>query len=436
VAQGFRTATEWDLNRFARGTLGPYTTAPSNPGQVVVLWATGLGADSASDSTGQTGGDQTVAATVRVLVGGVEVTPGYAGRAPGLPGTDQINIVLPAELEAACSVPVQVRVGNTLSNTVTLAIATSGQEACPHPFLSAEALRRMSAGGSSVLGSFSLSKQTISISASGFSLDTTSETASGSIARYGVGNLADYGVSTTPVGTCIVMRTVGSQEELLVGAPPAAALDAGAQLTLNGPNASNIAVPRSPKNLYSKSLTTPSIPGLPNIPGLPGGGGPSAVIAAGNYTLAAPGGVDVGAFTAGVAVPAPVDWTNRSNFTTVNRGQNQTITWTGGGSNVLLITGISGASVGGTQTNPIFEASIFVCYANASAGNFTVPSSILTQLPASKGDILSGSVGLLGVQVSGPATGGTFTAPLTAGGNIDYGKVTFSLGVQKTVTWQ
>ncbi len=432
--QNYRTATDWDLNRFAKGNLASFTTSPATPGQVLVIWGTGLGADAQSDLNGGTSGDRTSAANVRVLIGSKEIVPAYAGRASALPGTDQINITLPADVDLGCTVTLQVRVGSTLSNAVTLAIARSGDDSCSHPFLPGDALRRISEGGTVTMGAFSLTKQSFSISVPGFpAIDTTSENIGGSFARYGAGNLNTFAGLNPPVGTCQVLRVRGGQNDLLVTPVPVTPLDAGAQLTLNGPNASNIAVPRGANKVYAKALSTPGIPG---IPGLPGGGGGSAVISAGTYTLSGTGGDDIGAFSASVTVPSPLNWTNRDSINSVPRSSNLNLTWSGGGSDVVEIFGASGTRVGGTDQNPIFDFGVFICFANASAGSFTVSSSILSQLPASTGDITSGnSIGLLGLQLVGTGTNGRFTAPLKAGGNIDFGVFTFTNGSNKTVTY-
>lgn len=425
--QDYRTGVDWDLNRFAKGRLGPFTTAPAAPGHVLVIWGTGIGADAPSDAAGGTSGDRTGAASVRVIVGDKEITPAYAGRALGFPGTDQINLTLPADVQLGCSVPLQVRAGGTLSNTVTLSIANPGDDACSHPFLTGDALKRLSEGGTVTLGTLSLAKQAVSLSALGISLDTTTETASGNFARFTVGSIGNYsGVLTTTSG-CQVFRRTGGQQDLLFGTAPTTALDAGAQLTLNGPGATNIALPRDAQKSYNKTLYSSGILGSGAV-GTP-------VINAGNYTIAGTGGADIGAFTASLTVPTPINWVERTTITNVNRSQGVTVNWTGGGSdNLVEIVGISGQSVGGTATNPIFDAGIFICLAPASALKFTVPSSVLMQLPATTGDLTSGSVGLLGVQLVVP--GVKFNAPLTAGGTVDYATFNFTNGGNKSVSYQ
>ena len=96
--------------------------------------------------------------------------------------------------------------GGVASNGLTLAIAPQGQDICAHPLLSSDQLRRMSEGGSVVLGSLNLSRQNITTSLQG-GFDLTSESAGGLFARYGIGNLSQYqsDFSNLP-GTCTVIR--------------------------------------------------------------------------------------------------------------------------------------------------------------------------------------------------------------------------------------
>jgi len=207
-------------------------------------------------------------------------------------------------------------------------------------------------------------------------------------------------------------------------------LDAGNPLRLNGPNANNLAVPREARsNVYGATLYQSGIPGIP------GSGSGSPVIAQGNYTLSGPGGADIGPFQATIAVPAPFTWTNRDGINDVSRGQGLALTWSGG-AGVMVISGSSTTRVGGTANDPVFDGAVFVCFQNASAGNFTVPASILSQLPAS-GDLATGTgSGSLALYQSGPLDGGTFTAPLTAGGNIERGQFLYSLISSKTVNYR
>jgi uncharacterized protein (TIGR03437 family) len=433
-AQIFYSATDWSLNRFASGRLGNFTTAAAHPGEAMVLWATGLGADSASDQGGRTSGDRTAAANVRVHVGDKVYTPAYAGRSSGLPGTDQFNFTLGADAPTGCNVFAQIVAERTVSNTVTLAIAPRGQDACAHPFLSTGQLRRLSEGGSVALGFFSLSRATISATVPGLgAIELTEEGVGGSFGNYTVGNLggfADFGGDLPSlVGNCSVSRFRGG--DLPVGFFPATPLDAGSPLRLNGPNANNFAVGRvQGTNFYGATLFQS------DIPGVPGSGVGTPVIAEGNHTLSGPGGVDVGPFSATVAVPTPLSWTNRDTIGEVDRSQALSLTWTGGGSGVVAINGASLLLVGGTVADPIFDGVSFVCFQNASASSFTVPVSILSQLQPT-GDPAAGTgSGAVALIASGPPDGGPFTAPLTAGGSIERGHFQYNFTSAKTVTFR
>ncbi len=66
---------------------------------------------------------------------------------------------------------------------------------------------------------------------------------------------------------------------------------------------------------------------------------------------------------------------------------------------------------GSPPANPVIDSGQFTCVTAADVGTFTVPASVLQQLPAAKGS----------VKVSSNYKMTTFTAPLVAGGNIDYG---------------
>ena len=439
-AQEFRSSTAFDLNRFTTGTLGSFTVAPARPGQVIVLYGTGLGADAQSDSTGGTSGDKTASANIKVVVGGQEITPVYAGRASALPGTDQVNFTLPANVSQGCFVPANIKVGSTVSNTVSLAIAPEGQNGCSHPSLTEGQLRSISQGGTLTLGSILLNKATITISGVPVlgNLDTTSESVSANFAQYGTGNLSGFGGTQglSGIGQCIVSRQLATQDQLIAPTVQAVFLDAGAQLTLNGPNASNVAIPRLADKSYIKTLSTPGIGGIPGLPGP----APTAVIAAGNYTVTGTGGPDVGAFSAILTMPTPIDWTNKAAINNINRGAGQTFTWsggTGGGNNIVAIVGVSGARAGGTATAPVFDSATFACLANAGAGTFTVPSPVLTQLPVSSGSIIDGTgIAFVGVEMITDPTKGSFNAPLIKGGSVDTALFSGLVGVLKTVTFQ
>jgi uncharacterized protein (TIGR03437 family) len=420
-----------DLNRFTTGKLAQWSLRPAKAGDTMVLWGTGLGADPNSDLDGSTSGDQKDAGAVKVVVGGIEVTPLYAGRSGGSPGLDQINFTVPASAAPGCFVSLAVKAGGRTSNLGSIAIAEAGKAACMHPSYTESQMSRLDQGGTLTIGSLTLSKITTKSSFAGQSFDMMSESASGSFGRYGVAAVATSGFSMTQIGACYVYRFVGTTDEIAQGAAPVP-LDAGAQLTLNGPNASNKAVPRvAGEKVYNLALYSSGYGGF--------GGSGTPTLAQGTYTLAGTGGPDVGAFSASLDVPGAFVWTNEGSLANpIPRSTNMPITWTGGGSGLVAITGTAMSQTGGTETNPIYDQSGFSCVAQASAGSFTVPSSVLQQLPAVSADISTGSIGNLMVfAVSDASKGqGIFPAPLTAGGTIDQGYMSYSIGTSKSTGWQ
>jgi len=400
---------------------------PAYPTETLIIWGTGIGADAQSDVTGASSGDQTAAGNIRVIVGSTEITPAYAGRSSGSPGLDQINFTLPANVTLGCTVSLRLRAGGRLSNLGSLAVANSGETQCTHPSLSQSQLTRLDQGGKLTAGVLSVSKLTIKLNVPGLgSFDSTTETASGSFSRYGTSQIADASFSVNQVGACSVFRRTGDQTSILTGTAPEP-LNAGTALTLNGPGASNRQLTFS-EGGYLATLYSSGIAGF--------GGSGSPTLTQGTYTIAGTGGADIGSFSASINFPGAFTWTNESAVPAViPRGQNLPIAWSGGGDGLVAVTGVAGSQVGGSQTNPIFEVAGFSCIAQASAGSLTVPSSVLQQLPQVSGDITSGGIGSLAVlAVADPSRGqGVFTAPLTAGGSVDFASFSYSSGSSKTV---
>jgi len=131
----------------------------------------------------------------------------------------------------------------------------------------------------------------------------------------------------------------------------------------------------------------------------------------GAYVFTGPGSTAVGSFRGSLIVPTEFVVTNPSAMGTIERAAGLTVTWTGGDPDTLVF--ITGSSIVSSPTGSLAGAS-FQCYASNPAGRFTVPVSVLQQLPAS-GSISAGNVsivspGSIGVssiskQVRVPVTG-------------------------------
>lgn len=320
VAHNAISATEVTVNRF---------TSPARPGQVMILYGTGLGPVTVPDNAPPGAQDLLAQAGVRVIVGGREIVPAYAGRSPGFPALDQINFALPSDIAVGCTVPLQVRSGGvTTSRPVSLSIAPTGTAVCVHPLLPAAAISKLDSGQPLTIGSLNLTafEFTANVPIVG-NLDVRSESFSGVVERLTLANAA----AVDPIalglnlqlGACLVFkqRTSGFSIDPISEAP-VESLDAGAALRLDGPNVANRSVPRGADNQYDLDLLPFTLP-------LPGSPPVQPVIARGQYVVTAPGGTGVQAFTARTDVPDRPVWTNRADIAAIRRSTPLTLNWTG-----------------------------------------------------------------------------------------------------------
>jgi hypothetical protein len=294
-------------------------------------------------------------------------------------------------------------------------------------------LSKLDQGGSLVVGNLNLDKTSAKVSMPGFgSFDSKGETVSGSFGRYTVDNVGHANFPLVQIRACFVLRSVDTSEVVTQSRPPVP-LDAGAQLLLNGPNATNKAVPRQPNTThYSATLYTSGVSGI-------GGSGTENTLTQGTYTISGTGGTDIGAFTASVDLPGDFVWSNQDAIPDpIPRSSGLTITWTGGGTGLVTITGAALRQTGGTQQSPIYELTSFDCVAQASAGTFTVPASVLQQLPAVSNNLEQLFLGTLSVfAIPDVAKGqGVFSAPLTAGGTTDQAFFSYSISAMKNTGWR
>ncbi len=375
-----------------------WTLTPAHPGDTVVLWGTGGGADPAND-TGGSSGDQTAAGNFSVNVDGTAITPLYAGASPGYPGLWQINFTLPATIAADCFATVQVSAGGQLSNLVTIAIAPAGQSSCSST-ISAATLSKLDNGGNIVMAGLVVGRTTSIIGSS----TTITESVGGVFNQYtAAGFLIPY--SGPKVGACMVM-----QEQYAAGASepsgPTALLNAGT-LKVTGP---------------SLNASIPTFNG-PNGPAYIESVASGTLQNGATYTLTGSGGTQIGPFSATATMPTSFTVTNLSSLTVINRAQPLTVNWTGSGFDEVHII-----IIGDILTTTATQAVSISCVAPAGAGTYTIPAAAMAYLPA----VVAGSQnsGQIGISAS-PSVGGTtsaesststlLTPPLVAGGTVDFG---------------
>jgi hypothetical protein len=274
---------------------------------------------------------------------------------------------------------VQIRAGGVLSNAVTIATAAQGASQCTpanngggggggssiNPTQSE--VNGWISSGSYRAGSVTLGKVTaIATDPTNFLgttwVTTTTSSFSGSFSRISGVDLSNL-LSTfvTPnIGQCAV---IPYGQLLQYANLTVTTLDAGASLTSVGPPGTAIAAKSTAGGQISYDA----------------GNLAATYVGAGRYSITGPGGANVGPFSANLDVGTPLVWTNTDAAKTITRSSGLNVTWTGGSSgSIVTITGASfslnGASVSG---------STFICLANRSAGQFTVPASVLNQLPPS-----------------------------------------------------
>ncbi len=282
-----------------------WTLSPAHPGDELVLWGTGGGADLAND-TGGTSGDQTAAGNFSVIVDGTSIVPLYSGASSGYPGLWQINFVLPSNIASDCLASVQVSAGGQVSNPVTIAIAAPGAASCSGTISKTSLATLDSGAGSVTFVGLGLAQQIQNGSA------TTP--VGGLINKYSVAEfLLPY--SGPKVDQCLVLQ------ESYSGKDPVAAdqqLDAGT-LTVSG-GGQTVTIGKNTSSagpVYSGSI--PVAPGA-------------------TYTLTATGGADVGPFTVSATFPNSFTVTNLSSLSSIDRSQPLTINWTGSGFDHVAIT--------------------------------------------------------------------------------------------------
>ena len=133
---GIFTCADYSLASAVKATPcgGPNTACGSaNPGDTLILWATGLGPVNGDDASGAGLGVNMPNLPLTLWVGGVKATVLYQGRS-GYIGEDQINFTVPDGTPLGCAVPVVIQIGtnaNTVSNTVALPIAKGSRNCTP-----------------------------------------------------------------------------------------------------------------------------------------------------------------------------------------------------------------------------------------------------------------------------------------------------------------
>jgi uncharacterized protein (TIGR03437 family) len=109
----------------APGAIQGLTTHAATAGDVLILYATGLGAVTPTIANGANSVDQLrhTNVTPTVTIGGIQAQVLFSGLTPQFTGVNQVNIVVPAGVTPGNNVPIQIQANSiTTSNQVTIAI--------------------------------------------------------------------------------------------------------------------------------------------------------------------------------------------------------------------------------------------------------------------------------------------------------------------------
>ena len=398
-------------------------TNATHPGDVIVLYGTGVGPTPGDETGAQT---QTNLTTVPIIVeiGGKPAQVLYRGRTV-FPGLDQINIVVPDGVGFGCDVSVAVSSGTMVGNFTTIPVAATGNT-CPTQggdegllitdaeFDRWSAARRFTTGDvwltRSTNYSYRLGPVTNILGLSG------SDTASASFSRVS-GNVDGLLRSTRLVptaGSCVVnIRPINT---ILAYFPES--LDAGTPLRLVGPVGERL-IPRRTNASggigYREDIGSQLLRNY---------------LEPGRYTLSGPGGPDVGVFTSSINVPPELIWTNRAAVETVTRSNGVTVTWAGGEPTTLVtIEGLSAF----TQGMRVISVS-FQCWARNLDGEMAIPPSVLLALPpTATSTLLSGLTfaerGFLVLSTVGKGTRVQATG-------LDYGSLGSAVIIEQSTLWK
>jgi uncharacterized protein (TIGR03437 family) len=328
-------------------------TTSAQPGQVLVIWGTGLGADAADSDTTFTPNPHAIDTQLMAYIGGIQVSNiAFAGGSV-FPGVHVIGLTVPSGIPNGCNVPIVfVTGGNIVSNSPTIAVMDSGG-VCSDPLSGADGsiISGLNAQSTVRSGSVIVGQST---SASGVSLAVAFAT------FQSVTGASYTGAASSGLGACKITQT----------------LSGGSTSSATGLNAGSVTV-------TIPSGSTTALTSVPQVPGEYFGQLDASAIpsAGGSFTFkgtGASGATAVGPFTASVNFPDPlISWTNQSDSSAVRRTDGQTFTWTGGAPGSYVV--MTGSSTSGTAT------ASYTCVAPVSAGQFTVPPYILFALPAGKG---------------------------------------------------
>jgi len=350
------------------------------PGDIVTLWGTGMGA-------------------FDLVVGGKPAEAVRIAAADWCLGVEQVAFRVPAGTPLGCFVPVQARTPDGRpSNAIPIAVHAPGEPCRDELDWFREGVERATRAGFLALARISLDMHLAPHAGSQFQFD------------YGI---ASFGRQESgqrqfpplpPAGTCTVFTARLNLHQILGEARAAEwtsipepargnrRLDAGEAISVTGPAGSHT-LPRDVRrqDYYAALL---------------GGQGPFSrdavkplYLSRGSYTVSAPGGADIGPFSAKVEVTPAVVWKNRDRTDAIDRDAGATLEWKAArDGDAMLILAVN-------ADRPSGDSAVCLCMAHAGDGRFRIPPIALGNLPATReeDDLSASYLLLLEMPVNPPA---------------------------------
>jgi uncharacterized protein (TIGR03437 family) len=332
------------------GSNAPITyTNPAHAGDELVLWGSGLGPITTGDDVAPPQVD--LGTGVQVLVGNKPATVVYGGRGSSA-GIDQVNFVVPSGV-TGCKTSVVVILKGVTGNVTSMAVAPAGQPTCGDTYnaLTAANLQKAVASGTLNIAGVLLSHvpdqgDFLTAAFTSFPVDSLDRSAGGTF--------------DPSIGNCLAYEVEGTSLSTALSDPVKPTFLATGPLMLTGPNGGKTIDAISP-GTYAQTLAASS----------------PFYLAPGNYTVAnGTGGANVAGFTWDLTLPASVVPNIPAS---IDPSQDLTLTWTGGSAfGVVNIYAYNGVRATGAEISFVD----IICSAEGSAGTFTIPSALLSLLPA------------------------------------------------------
>lgn len=392
-------------------------THPAQPGDTVTLWGTGLRS----------------APVVTVLLGGIATTASAVGPAPGMPGVDQIQFVVPDNpaIPNDCYVAVAVQTPGFKSNTISFS-KTSDGSACQSALgLTTADLATLDAGGTVGLAQLSVEaviRQPLFLerqgnlspgllangNSTGFTRTEFADFMPIGQNAAGVAEISGLAVADEAFFGC----TTSSAESLAIGLLAFNnSYDFGSSLTLTGSGGSlNLTAPFSGSILFSGAVSSPAAADPSQLTP------PLFTVGTGTFSgkggMGSPGIAAAASFSVPLTLPPEIMATNFSALQTIHRSRDLLVMWNpaGFGAQDVLTVRVSGAGTlfPSSLSRLDVPSPLVMCKIPASGGQIVIPAAMLQNLPpTTTGGPPTTSINLEVSQRSGHAQ--TFSLPLSDG---------------------